>query len=203
MRYLTLLLLGIAGTATSQAQISLRETQSICELFKDLGSHAGKIVTVRGLLYQSMEIFALGGRCESKFITKYSPFPILPGIVEIISEYVWPPAINLVGHASGGENLILYETDVESVTSAVAFIAQERIRLQNLERARKNNASGLDAYVTVSGMLRMRSHYDIGPSPDGTIRGGGYGHLGIYPAELVIKVMGDPAVELRKPTEVR
>jgi hypothetical protein len=29
--------------------------------------------------------------------------------------------------------------------------------------------------------------------------GGGYGHLSIYPAELVILRMSDPAVELRKP----
>jgi len=56
---------------------------SICELFEDLASHAGTVVAVRGLLYQGGEIFALGDRCQSKFVTRYQAFPGLPGAPQI------------------------------------------------------------------------------------------------------------------------
>jgi hypothetical protein len=69
---------------------------SICELFEDLGSHEATVVAVRGLLYQSRESLALGGRCQSKFVTRYLAFPGLPGVIPgLTAEYVWPTAISL------------------------------------------------------------------------------------------------------------
>jgi len=95
---------------------------------------------------------------------------------------------------SEGESPVKFSTDTDSVQRTIENIGKQR-------RTEFNNAkSNADALVTVIGMLRMRSHYIIGPLPNGTIAaGGGYGHLSIYPAELVILRMADPVVEVRKP----
>ncbi len=166
---------------------------SICELFEDLASHAGKLVAVRGLLEGSL---ALGGRCQSKFVTRYLAFPGLPGVLpELTAEYVWPTAINLTysTNRSEGESPVTFSSDIDSVNRTIEYIVKQR-------RTQFNNAkSDTGALVTVIGMLRVRSYYVIGPLPSGTIAAGGYGHLSIYPAELVILRMFDPVVEAREP----
>lgn len=169
------------------------EPISICELFKDLRSHAGKIVTVRGLLYSGFEIFALGGRCESKFVTQYTPNPLLPDFRKVPSEFVWPNALDLAISSSveEGEQTVDYETDRGSITRSTLLIKQER------EKLATNKQREVDAWVTVVGKLRLRAAYHLYYAPDGRPRGGGYGHLNTYPGQLVIKVMLDPSVRSR------
>ena len=165
----------------------------MCELFGDLVSHAGKLVAVRGLLEGRL---ALGGRCQSKFVTRYLAFPGLPGVTpDLTAEYVWPTAINLTysTNRSEGESPVTFSTDIDSVDRTIEYIVKQR------RTEFKDAKSNTDALVTVIGMLRVRSHYDIGPLPNGTMHGGGYGHLDTYPAELVILRMSDPVVEVRKP----
>jgi len=168
---------------------------SICELFEDLASHAGTVVAVRGLLYQGGEIFALGDRCQSKFVTQYQAFPGLPGVTpDLTAEYVWPTAIWLTHstNRSEGEAPVTFSTDTDSVDRTIEYIVKQR------RTEFKNAKSNPDALVTVIGMLRAHSPY-IGPLPNGSMHGGGYGHLSAYPAELVILRMSDPVVEVRKP----
>jgi hypothetical protein len=165
-------------------------------LFDDLASHAGTVLAVRGLLYQSKEGLPLGGRCQSKFVTRYLAFPGLPGVIPgLTAEYVWPTAISLAysTNQSEGESPVRFSSDTDSVDRAIEYIVKQR------KTEFKNAQSNTDALVTVIGMLRVRSHYDIGPLPNGDMRGGGYGHLSTYPAELVILRMVDPVVELSKP----
>jgi len=190
------LLVAFAATCGAQTPPPQPRRSSICELFDDLASHAGKVVAVRGLLYQGGEIFALGGRCQSKFVTRYLAFPGLPGVTpDLTAEYVWPTAINLTysTNRSEGGSPITFSTDTDSVDRTIEYIVKQH------RTEFKNAKLNTDVLVTVIGMLRVRSHYDIGPLPNGTMRGSGYGHLSIYPAELVILRMGDPVVEVRKP----
>ena len=194
---ISFLLVALAATCGAQTPSPQPRLWSICELFEDLVSHAGTVVAVRGLLYQGGEIFALGGRCQSKFVTRYLSFPGLPGVTpDITAEYDWPTAINLTYSTtrSEGESPVAFSTDIDSVQRTIENIGKQR-RMEL-----KNAKSNTDALVTVIGMLRVRSHYIVGRLHNGTIAaGGGYGHLSIAPAELVILKMTDPIVEVRKP----
>lgn len=204
--YLTILFCGIAGAGSLRAQEASPETLSICDLFKNLRSYAGKTVSVRGLMYRGMEIFAIGGSCDSKFITKYQTLPTLPGTPEVFSEYIWPTAVNLADSSNNprGEAPALFVTDKDSMTRAFAEIDRQRAILPKVAGTElAKYYSDVDVYVTVTGMLRMRDRYDIGRSPSGPMMGGGYGHLSIYPAELVIKSISDPVVRPKKPAENR
>ena len=190
---ISFLLAALAATCGAQTPPPQPRLWSICELFGDLVSHAGKLVAVRGLLEGRL---ALVGRCQSKFVTRYLAFPGLPGVIpDLTAEYVWPTAINLTysTNRSEGESPVTFSTDIDSVDRTIEYIVKQR------RTEFKDAKSNTDALVTVIGMLRVRSHYNIGPLPNGTMTGGGYGHLFIYPAELVILRMVDPLVEVRKP----
>ena len=195
-RNLSFLLAALAATCGAQTPPPQPRLWSICELFEDLASHAGTVVAVRGLLYQGAEIFALGGRCQSKFVTRYQAFPGLPGVIpELTAEYVWPTTINLIHstNRSDGESPVTFSTDTNSVDRTIEYIVKQR------GTQLKNAKSNIDALVTVIGILRVRSHYVVGRLPNGMIAaGGGYGHLSTAPAELVILRMFDPVVEIRK-----
>src|SRR5690242_2631720 len=55
---------------------------SVCEILPKLESYRGRIIAVRGVLYRSREIYALGGiNCSSTFVT---------------AGFDWPTAIELV-----------------------------------------------------------------------------------------------------------
>lgn len=193
---ISFLLAALAAACGAQTPPTQPRLWSICELFEDLASHAGTVVAVRGLLYQGGELFALGGRCQSKFVTRYLAFPGLPGVIpDLTAEYVWPTAINLTysTNRSEGESPVTFSTDRDSIDRTIEYIVNQR------RTEFKNAESNTDALVTVIGILRVRSHYNIGPFPNGDMHGGGYGHLDTYPAELVILRMSDPVVEVRKP----
>jgi len=159
-------------------------TVPLCELFKDLRSYAGKIVAVWGQLYSSSEVSALGAHCNDKFITKYSPSPLLP---QPQFEYVWPTAVDLASStfaANEGEKLS-FRTDDAAVSQVYAQIRRERAKFGNQE---------VETWVTVVGMVRLKNDYVIGKGSDGKMRGNGYGHLSTYPGQLVIKTMFEPVV---------
>ena len=116
------------------------------------------------------------------------------GTPDLTGEYVWPTAIWLTHstNRSEGEAPVTFSTDTDSVDRTIEYIVKQR------RTEFKNAKSNPDALVTVIGMLRAHSPY-IGPLPNGSMHGGGYGHLSAYPAELVILRMSDPVVEVRKP----
>jgi hypothetical protein len=107
-------------------------------------------------------------------------------------EYVWPAAVDLADAAmvTRGEEPVDFQTDDEMVNQAYARNNSEQARLGGAEKTR--------VWVTVVGKLRVRDHYDVVQIADGTWLGIGYGHLGMYPGQLVIKTMADPLVERKK-----
>src|ERR1039458_3989310 len=167
------------------------EAVPLCNLFDDLKSYDGRMISVRGILFTGREIFALGQHCESKFVTKYSLAPLpLRGLAALQSEYVWPTALDLADSAfrEPGEQAVGFHTNHEAVDRVFALVRRERARIDNRK---------VEVLVTVVGRLRMKDHYDIAKFEDGTLHGGGYGHLGAYPAQVVIETMIDPEVRLK------
>src|SRR6266849_2045931 len=87
--------LALGTFAGAQPQPTDPQTISVCDLFKDLRSHSGEMVSVRGLLYSGREIFAIGGHCDSNFVTEYNTGPVLLGLPTLKSQYVWGTALDL------------------------------------------------------------------------------------------------------------
>ena len=173
-----------ATESSAQQSPGSLKTVSVCDLFADLASHSGTRVKVRGILYSSHEGFALGEKlCSKKFVTRYRSGPELLGLPELTSEYVWPTAINL---KSASES-----TEEESVVRVINMLKQARAS----QRSRNGN---VDLRVTVVGVISTKEHYDVALSANGELVASGYGHLGIYPAQLVIETMADPEVRLTK-----
>lgn len=185
-------LLGLATVcqaATAQANADTLKTVSVCELFNDLASHNGMRVKVRGILYSGREIFALGETtCTKKFVTRHRLLPELLGLSEQpTGEYVWPTAIDLSGSISSKG----VSTDENAILQVVKILREARA-------AQQDKSTRVDLWVTVVGVLSIKDHYDGGPDAHGKLQASGYGHLGTYPAQLVIETMSDPEVSLTK-----
>ena len=132
-------------------------------------SYRGHIIEVRGVLYRSREIYALGGvDCPSTFVT---------------AGLKWPTAIDLVysTYTPRGEKRVDFSTDEVTMQSV-----NQKIRDQAKD--------GGEIWVTFIGQLRVRRQYFVGRGGDGKLHGNGYGHLSLYPAQLVIKTARDVAV---------
>jgi hypothetical protein len=170
-------------------------TTSLCDLFKDLRSHAGEIVAVRGMLYRSREIYALGSRCENKFVTAYNWAPVLKGLPPLppTGEFTWATALDLEGSsfAEEGERPVNFQTDEESLRLTNLLIDE------GIAKLKLGVGEQPEIWVTVVGQLRLKDHYEIA-NINGALRGGGYGHLAICPGQLVIKEMRDPRVLVGK-----
>lgn len=162
-------------------------TLPLCEVFKDLRSYSGKIVSLWGQLYSGSEVAAIGGHCDNKFVTKYSRSPDFPLPLQPQLEYVWPTALNLVMSSS-------VERIGEKLDFRTAAADVDRVYDQIHRERAKFGKQDVETWVTVVGKLQDKDHYDIGQSPDGKVRGDGYGHLSTYPGQLVIKTMRDPLV---------
>jgi hypothetical protein len=186
MAFVVITSLAIVCATESSAQQSpgSLKTVSVCELFADLASHSGTRVKVRGILYSGREVFALGEKlCSKKFVTRYRSGPELLGLPGVTSEYVWPTAINL---RSSSES-----TEEESVVRVLNMLKQARA-------SQRSGNGNVDLWVTVVGVISTKEHYDVALSANGELVASGYGHLGGYPAQLVIETMTDPEVKLTK-----
>jgi hypothetical protein len=173
----TLLYLALFTThVLAQPVPSVPPVIPLCDAFKDLRAYEGKTVALRGQLYSSSEISALGAHCDHHFVTKYTlsgGFSVLP---EPQLDYVWPDALNL-----GWGN----DTNADAVNHIYEEVRSERA---------KHGSRALDTLVTVVGKLALKDRYIIGRTPDGKPTGMGYGHLSIYPGQIVIKTMLDPVI---------
>jgi len=131
-------------------------TVPLCELFKDLRSYAGKLVSVRGQLYGGFEVSALGAHCNDKFISKYSPSPLLP---EPQFDYVWPTALNLAMSAFAASQgaTLNFSTDAATVDQVYSQVRRLRAKFGNQA----------EIWVTVVGMVQVKEYYGIG-------KGGGW-----------------------------
>ncbi len=164
------LVIGIAPLSGNRA--SEMKDLSVCDLMSRLTKERYKVVKVHGELYSSSEITALGSDpCATQFTA---------GGVR------WPAALDLVSSE--------YRTDPKE--RAAPFVtdpaAMARLRAAIAERNRLNRGAKL--IVTITGFLRARQKYVRMMTGYGS-QGNGYGHLGLYPAQLVIKTVDDIRIE--------
>ena len=182
----------LAPLLTAQTKELKPQTITVCDLFKNLLSHADKMVSVRGILYQGTEIFALGGHCDNKFVTKYTWAPALQGLPDLppTGEFVWPTALDLkpASFIEEGERAVDFKTDEADLHEVLAVVNNQRAKMKLM------SGKTPEVSITVIGQLRVKARYEIGKRADGTPIGGGYGHLNTYPAQLVIATMHDPVV---------
>ena len=126
-------------------------------------------------------------------MTKYTWAPVLKGLPEMppTGEFVWPTAVDLkpASFVEEGERPVDFKTDEAAVHDVLATVTNQQAKL--------NFTPGLkpEVRVTVMGRLRLKAHYEIAKGADGAPIGGGYGHLDVYPAQLVVKTMYDPVVQ--------
>jgi len=187
---ISLVLICATGSKAQQKPKTLRMV-SVCELFEDITSYSGTRVKVRGILYSGRELFALGEKtCSKRFITRYRLGPELPVIFEPTDEYVWPTAINLITSSESPTD-VGFRTDDEAVVRVTKILNET----QTIKRD-ENTKPAL--WVTVVGVLSTKEHYDVGLNADRELTASGYGHLGAYPAQLVIETMMDPEIKLTK-----
>jgi hypothetical protein len=141
---------------------------SVCGLMAKLKSQRQKIIRVRGELFAGSEITALGDQACGK--------PFTAGGIK------WATAVDLVSsdyRPGGGEPRAPFVTE-PAVMARLASTVAERKRLGR-------NGKVL---ITVTGFLRVRDKY-IPMTTGYGVQGNGYGHLGVYPAQLVIKAIED------------
>lgn len=100
----------------------------------------------------------------------------------VTGDHTWPSAIDMV------------DADSPVSDGVAAHFKTDSMSWERLDQAvRKVAASGKkrEIWITVTGMIRAPVSYR---RRDGEIVGG-YGHLGVFPAQLVVKEIGDVAVK--------
>jgi len=115
----------------------------------------------RGRLVTVTGIFWAGLRqsCPEPFVTR---------------EHTWPSALNLAHSQlpASAEDAVSFKTDEKSWDDLLELVRREG-------KARRHE----EIWVTITGQIRAPAGYI---RKDGQIVGG-YGHLGVFPAELVVK----------------
>lgn len=93
----------------------------------------------------------------------------------------WPPILNLATtEYQKGEPPVAFKTDPES---------WDRLDLTALEAGKQGRS--VEIWATIIGQIRAQSEYVL---PDGRVRSG-FGHLGAFPAEVVVKQITDITVK--------
>jgi hypothetical protein len=160
-----------------------QESIEICELLRDLEKYNGKIVTVRA--------FVNGGRRHGYYLVdtrpdgykKEIPCPSMPN-----SKSDWPPTIDFVWPSNTvlRRNPAPFERDTTAegkLNEAISNVVQEK----NPDRK---------VLATFVGQIRTRPSITIlHDKAENGYFGTGYGHLGMHPAQLVIKTVLDIRIE--------
>jgi hypothetical protein len=134
-------------------------------LFANLPSYQDKIVTVRGIFF-----FGLRQRdCPHEFA---------PG------NYKWPTALNLVDSSYPADK---HESPVGFMTDEASLNGLELLAVSQGRMGRRE-----EIWVTIQGRLRGPQR-QIRPGVKGGV--GGYGHLGVFAAELVVKRVLDVQIK--------
>lgn len=146
--------------------VASSKTVTVCQLFANISSYQDRIVSVRGIFYFGLR----QNNCPREFVA---------------GNHKWPTALNLVDSRfprDKYEQPVSFSTDEESWT-----------KLQLLARSEGEKGQREEIWATVEGQLR-------GPRrkmPPGLAGGiGGYGHLGAFAAELVVRRIDN--IEIRQ-----
>jgi hypothetical protein len=130
---------------------------TVCQLFADLPSYQDKVITVKGIFFYGLR----QPNCPQAFVT---------------GDHKWPSVINWVNSNYPADE---YERPVEFVTDEDSW---NKLELLTLTEGRKGRRE--EIWVTAEGRLRGPQRY-LRPGVKGGM--GGYGHLGVLPAELIVK----------------
>lgn len=131
---------------------------SVCSVLRKLRKVHNQVVRVRGTVESGLETYCLRDSCSSRLRT---------------GSYTWPSAIWLAGQALA-ESPIEFQPDTKSIQ-----------RLHDLLHERNHDFSAQVA-ATIEGKLEARP-LRTGVGGNGQAIGMGYGHLGGFPAQLIIK----------------
>jgi len=167
---LLLLGLGILLSFRALAQSTGSKALTVCEVFQDLQANSGRMIEVRGELLTGRRTFALRQKdCPTKLRT---------------GDLEWPTAIDLAAAGS-----IQLDSPAAFSLDEKAVAAMDKL----LCFLHESTASELGVGITATfvGELRTREVYRAKSAPDGTPYGGGFGHLGVYPAQLVYRTVKD------------
>ena len=131
---------------------------SVCSVLKNLKKLDHRLVRIHGTVHSGLEDYSLRDSCDFRLKT---------------GAFTWPPAIWLTGPAMA-ESPIDFQPDMKSIQ-----------RLSDLLKAKTRDFSA-EVAATVEG--RLEAHpLRTGVGGNGQVIGMGYGHLGGFPAQLVIK----------------
>lgn len=131
---------------------------SVCDLSRDFTAYRGKLVAVRGVYY-----YGLRQTCPQTCIN--GP---------------WPSFLDLIGTGT----TLRSEPPVAFVTDELSWAALDKVQ-RAVERDAKRGRR-VEIWVTVLGQLRARAHRSpLGPCD--MVANGSYGHLGAFPAQLVVE----------------
>jgi TonB family protein len=130
---------------------------SVCDLSNDFSAFRGKLVTVRGVYY-----YGLREKCQQTCAT--GP---------------WPSFVDLIrtGNRLPAEAPSVFTDDN---TNWAAVDRAELAAEHEAEQGRR-----VEVWVTVTGRLRARDHRSP-VDPCDRVVNSGWGHLGIFPAQLVV-----------------
>lgn len=149
----------------------------VCDVASSLSMYSNKVVAVRGEFFSGRH-GATVARTECK---RPSPF----------KEFGSGLAINLAfpDDDTTQEAAVRFEVDKGSVRRLERAISDARDR--------SDIGNELTVIATFVGVLRVRAHFKLNQEPNGEYDGNGYGHLGRYPAELVLRKVTDVHITRR------
>lgn len=134
---------------------------TVCELSNDFGAYRDKMIAVRGIYY-----YGLRQTC-----------------LQTCSIGPWPSSLDLAGIGSR-------EKSPAFVTDDANWNALDNV--QKTVEAEAKKGKRLEIWVTAVGRLNTHARRTpLGPCDRIGSRLSGYGHLGAYPAQLVVKYFTD------------
>ena len=131
---------------------------SVCEVFQQIDTYRNKLVTVTGIYY-----YGLRDQCPNG--------PSSDGIP-------WPTAIDLVN----SESPELDEEPVDFATEFAGFFRLLDLAEALLQRGQRGNR---EIVATITGKLHIQRDYRQSRGGKGLV-GTGFGHLGVFPARMVV-----------------
>lgn len=135
---------------------------SLCDLSKDFSALRGKLVAVRGVYF-----YGLRQECRQTCAT--GP---------------WPSFVDLIG----ADNRLPGEPPFGFTNDDASWAAVDRAG-RTAERDAKQGRR-VEVWVTVTGRFRASDHRSpVGPCDK--VVNSGWGHLGVFPAQLVVKGFSD------------
>jgi hypothetical protein len=154
----------ISIPARTQTVDSQTVTLGVCDVMRNLESYSGKTITVRGEVYFGLEITAIGDRQCSASFAT--------------SGRKWPNALWISGFPAANDD------SIDRRPQQLLFTVLSRLTALYM-RQRPITEPPHEVSAVFTGIMTALNK---------TSRGGGFGHLGAYPAELNVITVRDVTV---------